>query len=95
MVLSFMVLHHIGKWDQALKEIARVLRPGGYYLFNDLALSSPKFARFLRRIFKNYGSYSAEEIYSVLAGQELIPFHREKQKGVIMKHHTVVFQKRG
>jgi ubiquinone/menaquinone biosynthesis C-methylase UbiE len=95
MVLSFMVLHHIGKWVQALEEISRVLRPGGYYLFNDLALSSPKFARLLRRIFKNYGSYTAKEVCSVLAGQGLIPIHREKQKGVIMKHHTAVFQKRG
>lgn len=95
MAFSFMVLHHIGKWEQALEEISRVLRPGGYYLFNDLALSSPKFARFLRRIFKNYGSYTAEEVCSVLAGQGLIPIHREKQKGAIMKHHTAVFQKRG
>ena len=36
LVLSFGVLHHIENWQDALKEIKRVLRPGGYFIYADL-----------------------------------------------------------
>jgi SAM-dependent methyltransferase len=36
LVLSFGVLHHIENWQGALKEIKRVLRPGGYFIYADL-----------------------------------------------------------
>lgn len=35
-VLSFGVLHHIHNWQDALKEIKRVLRPKGYFVYADL-----------------------------------------------------------
>ena len=35
-VLSFGVFHHILNWQDALKEIKRVLRPGGYFVYADL-----------------------------------------------------------
>jgi ubiquinone/menaquinone biosynthesis C-methylase UbiE len=95
MVLSFMVLHHIGKWEQALEEISRVLRPGGYYLFNDLAFSSGKLVKVLRSLFKNYGVYTTKEVSTILIDQELKILYRETPHGFIMKHHTIVFQKPG
>lgn len=27
--VSFLMLHHVGRWDEALREITRVVRPGG------------------------------------------------------------------
>jgi ubiquinone/menaquinone biosynthesis C-methylase UbiE len=36
LVLSFGVLHHIENWQDALKEIKRALRPGGYFIYADL-----------------------------------------------------------
>jgi ubiquinone/menaquinone biosynthesis C-methylase UbiE len=38
MVLSFMATHHIEDVDAALHEIARVLRPGGYFVYADIFL---------------------------------------------------------
>ena len=35
-VVDYGVMHHIPEWPQALQEIARVLRPGGTFYFEDL-----------------------------------------------------------
>lgn len=35
-VVDYGILHHVPNWPQALKEIARVLRPGGVFYFEDL-----------------------------------------------------------
>jgi len=35
-VLSFGVLHHIKDWLGALKEVRRVLKPGGYFVYADI-----------------------------------------------------------
>jgi ubiquinone/menaquinone biosynthesis C-methylase UbiE len=36
LVLSFAMLHHVGRWEQALAEVVRVLRPGGRLAGYDL-----------------------------------------------------------
>ena len=35
-VVSFLMLHHVGAWEEAVREAARVLRPGGRFLGYDL-----------------------------------------------------------
>ena len=35
-VVDYGVIHHIPGWQQSLKEIARVLKPGGIFYFEDL-----------------------------------------------------------
>ena len=35
-VVDYGVVHHVPNWSQALKEIARVLKPGGVFYFEDL-----------------------------------------------------------
>jgi ubiquinone/menaquinone biosynthesis C-methylase UbiE len=43
-VVEFGILHHVPHWQQALREIARVLNPGGAFYFEDLLrglISSP------------------------------------------------------
>jgi SAM-dependent methyltransferase len=35
-VVEYAILHHIPPWQKALGEIARVLRPGGIFYFDDL-----------------------------------------------------------
>ncbi|HRO93977.1 class I SAM-dependent methyltransferase [Citricoccus sp.] len=39
MVLSFLMLHHVVHWEQAVVEAARVLRPGGVFVGYDLVAS--------------------------------------------------------
>lgn len=48
-VVDYGILHHIPNWQKALQEIARVLRPGGVFYFEDLlkGLISPWPARVL------------------------------------------------
>ena len=40
-VVSFIMLHHVVDWEQALAEVARVLRPGGRLAGYDLVSSRP------------------------------------------------------
>ena len=47
-VLSFIMLHHVIEWEQALSEAARVLRPGGFLLGYDLLATGP--ARLIHRL---------------------------------------------
>jgi len=35
-VVDYGIIHHIPNWPQALREIARVLKPGGVFYFEDL-----------------------------------------------------------
>lgn len=48
-VVEYGILHHVPNWQLALKEIARVLKPGGVFYFEDLlkGLISPWPARAL------------------------------------------------
>ncbi len=36
-VFEFAIFHHIPQWQKALAEVHRVLRPGGYFLFEELS----------------------------------------------------------
>jgi len=91
-VLSFGVMHHIGDWERALEEISRVLKPQGYLIFGELAYS-----RFTTTIFrplvKNYGVYTIDDITHCLRRNNFEIVHREEPKGVIMKYHSLIFQK--
>jgi ubiquinone/menaquinone biosynthesis C-methylase UbiE len=61
MVVSQHVFHHIPNWKSAIYEVARVLRPGGYFIWADFACS--RTLQFLfQGIFKNYGVYGIAEI---------------------------------
>ncbi|RSZ61337.1 class I SAM-dependent methyltransferase [Corynebacterium hylobatis] len=47
-VLSFLMLHHVVEWEQAVAEVARVLRPGGLFVGYDLL--SSRVANWLHRV---------------------------------------------
>ncbi|MEZ5170661.1 MAG: class I SAM-dependent methyltransferase [Acidimicrobiia bacterium] len=47
-VLSFLMLHHVLEWEQALAEVVRVVRPGGYFIGYDLLDTPP--ARLIHRL---------------------------------------------
>lgn len=37
-VSTFKVTHHIANWQDALTELARVLKPGGYFVYSDIVV---------------------------------------------------------
>lgn len=47
-VLSFIMLHHVVEWEQAIAEALRVLRPGGWLVGYDLLATGP--ARLIHRL---------------------------------------------
>lgn len=59
-VLSIGVLHHVGAWEKALTEGARVLRPGGALLAVDLL--DRFFIRPVRRAFPPVRTYTSMEV---------------------------------
>ncbi|MCL5292940.1 MAG: class I SAM-dependent methyltransferase [Actinobacteria bacterium] len=48
LVIGFEVLHHVGDWHQAVREIARVLKPGGHFLSREAF--NPTRARWFGRL---------------------------------------------
>ena len=61
LVLSQNVFHHIPKWELAVSQIHRVLRPHGYFIWFDLIF--PKVVKIIfQPLVKNYGLYTFKEI---------------------------------
>ncbi|NIO05397.1 MAG: methyltransferase domain-containing protein [Proteobacteria bacterium] len=92
MVVSLKVIHHVGDWRGALREVCRVLRPNGFFIFNDIA-GSELMTRILRGIVKNYGVYTANEITDFLERNNLGIVYKERLKGMGLRHCNIVFQK--
>lgn len=94
-------MHHINDWERALKEINRVLKPNGFLIFSDLVYSKifvsvgnlVNSIRIFNPIVKNYGIYSINDIIHFLKKNNFEIIYKEEPKGVILKNHTIVFQK--
>jgi ubiquinone/menaquinone biosynthesis C-methylase UbiE len=66
LVISQNVFHHIPNWTNAISEIQRVLRQGGFLIWHDLVF--PKIVVKLFKPFtKNYGLYSIIDIRAAYA----------------------------
>jgi ubiquinone/menaquinone biosynthesis C-methylase UbiE len=60
-VATHMVTHHISEWQNALRQMLRVLKPNGYLIYKDFAL--PKWVAFLgKKISKSLGYLTAEDL---------------------------------
>jgi ubiquinone/menaquinone biosynthesis C-methylase UbiE len=93
MVVSQNVFHHINKWDSVIKEISRVLKPGGYFIFTDFAYS--KFTvKIFKRIVKSYGVYTISEVINTFKRNSLEIALNQKPQGLIWKNYSVLFQKK-
>lgn len=70
-VFSFGVLHHIlCGWQAAVAEIARVLRPGGWFVFTDLVVA-PRAGRIIRRLLPRFDQLEATVLQACLAQNSL------------------------
>jgi ubiquinone/menaquinone biosynthesis C-methylase UbiE len=83
-VFSFGVLHHIpGGWRKAIAEIARVLKPGGWFIFTDLIVT-PRAGRLMRRLLPRLDQLEETALYASLAQNGLSLEHYAHGKGELM-----------
>ena len=93
-VLSFGVLHHIQNWWDALKEIKRVLRGGGYFVYADLIYpeaitkmdSSSGFSFGLTTV-------NVAEVNSFLEKNGFHTIHSSLDKSFILKNYEAVYRR--
>lgn len=78
-VASHMATHHIPKWEQALFEMARVLRIGGYLIYTDFVFS-PWLAKAVR-LFRSVGFPSTRALDSIATKAGLVRVYRYYQSG--------------
>ena len=91
-VLSFGVMHHISKWLDALAEINRVLKTGGYFIYWDLVY--PKWSANIARLFKDkYGVTTIQDLNLFIANNSFSTIHSSLSKFVIFNHYKAVYQK--
>jgi ubiquinone/menaquinone biosynthesis C-methylase UbiE len=90
LVLSQNVFHHIPNWGNAVQEIARVLSPGGYLVWLDLA-----FPGIVKNIFlplvRNYGLYTVQDIEKAFETHKFKKLYHERTvHGPFSQHHFVL-----
>ena len=90
LVLSQNVFHHIPNWEDAIKEISRILSPGGFLIWLDLA-----FPRIIKNIFhpfvKNYGLYTVDDIRTTFKIYGFTKISHERlAHGPLSQHHFVM-----
>lgn len=92
-VLSFGVTHHIRNWLDALKEIERVLKDDGYFIYWDLMYpgSLASIGRFLSR---TYGITTIEDFNSFLEESQFCDVHKVVKKSPVFHEVEGVFQKK-
>jgi ubiquinone/menaquinone biosynthesis C-methylase UbiE len=92
LVVSQNVFHHLSKWQTAVREVARVLRPEGFLLWLDIAF--PKWvARLFQPFVKNHGLYcigDAKYVFETQGFKQL--FHERRIHGPFLQHH-IIWQK--
>jgi ubiquinone/menaquinone biosynthesis C-methylase UbiE len=83
-LFSFGVLHHIlGRWREAVAEIARVLKPGGWFVFTDL-IATPRAGRLMRWLLPRLDQLEEVALQGCLAENGLDLEHYAHAQGEFM-----------
>ena len=84
------MFHHIPDWEKTIKEISRVLTPGGY--FNWIDLTIPKLVRNIFNPFvKKYGLYTIDDFerYIEINGFRMI-INEKLHHGPLRQYHYLL-----
>ena len=91
-VVEYGMLHHVPGWEQAVKEIARVLKPGGTFYFEDI-LKGFTSARLIQALFDHpqVTQFSAAQFRAGLeaAGLGVTAWRQVREWGVIGRARKV------
>jgi ubiquinone/menaquinone biosynthesis C-methylase UbiE len=84
-VFSFGVLHHVlNGWRQVVAETARVLKPGGWFVFTDLVVS-PRAGRLVGRLLPRLDQLEETALHACLAENGLHLEHYERSRGMLVR----------
>lgn len=92
-VLSFGTLHHIENWLDALKEIKRVLKHGGYFLYADV-IYSEKITSMDRSSSMSFGlvTINIDELNSFLEKFGFTTIHYQWKNRLVCKNYEAVYR---
>jgi SAM-dependent methyltransferase len=93
-VLSFGVLHHIDNWLGALKEIKRVLRGGGYFVYADL-IYPEAITRMDSSSEYGFGlvTINVDELSSFIRQSGFSTIHSELTKSFVCRNYEAVYRR--
>lgn len=90
-VLSFGVMHHIPDWLDALREIKRVLKPKGYFIYWDILF--PKWSAKIWKLFtKNYGITTLDDLNLFIEKNDFSIIYSSSSTSLFGKHYEAVYQ---
>jgi len=96
-VMSFQVMHHISNWLDAMGEVSRVLRPGGYFIYADLIYPEllAKFGGFLADRFRMnmYGVTTLQDLASFIEKNGFSTLHTSCNRSLFGYHFKAVYQR--
>ena len=92
MVLSFMVIHHIGDWQRVLEEVDRVLKPRGLYILYEITYPGCM-VKVFRPVAKNYGIFTRNELLGYLENNGHQVVYEEKKMHLVLKVLGLVARK--
>jgi len=92
MVLSFMVVHHIGDWKGVLEEISRVLQPGGTCVFHEITYPE-SMVKVFRPMAKKYGIFSRDELLAYLDTHGFRIIYEETGRHLVFRIIGLVMRK--
>jgi ubiquinone/menaquinone biosynthesis C-methylase UbiE len=89
LVISQNVFHHLPKWQTAVLEINRVLRPGGFLFWLDFAV--PKWVvRLFQPLFKKHSLYCIVDVKYIFKKQGFKQlFYEKRVHGPFFQYHLV------
>lgn len=96
-VMSFQVMHHISNWLDAMGEVSRVLRLGGYFIYVDLIYPEllAKFGRFLANRFRMnmYGIITLPDLASFIEKSDFSTLHASLTKSLVWHQYEAVYRR--
>ena len=88
-IISIGVMHHIRTWKNALKEIRRVLKPYGYFIYSDLVYHD-WFAKVGKMFGHIYGITTFPELNSFFADNNFATIHCELRDSFLWAWYDTV-----
>jgi ubiquinone/menaquinone biosynthesis C-methylase UbiE len=90
-VLSFGVMHHISNWLDALREIKRVLKPKGYFIYADIIFTE-LIARLGRSFKHSFGITTMHDLNSFIEENGFSTIYASTTNALIWHHCEFVYQ---